>query len=190
MTSLFNHLPTGHSKSYSNSTVTVYFSEEYVGLILPFLINHQIPFTLSAFHDSSENENKATTALNTPKDDSEKEEIKKNLSDIEVVFQKYIVEGIEKFPPNVEEIAAELNMSVAVFGARFRKAYGKSFYQVYLDRKMDYAATLLKAGLNAIAVSTQIGYSHPIKFNKMFQKHFGMTPKKYQMLKRLKRKEQ
>ena len=190
MTSPFNPLPPSHSDSYSNSTVTVYFSEEHVQLILSFLISHQIPFTLSAFRTSSEGGDKTVTALNSPKHDSEEAEIAKNNSGIEEVFQKYIVEGIEKFPPNVEEIAAELNMSVAVFGARFRKAYGKSFYQVYLDRKMDYAATLLEAGLNAIAVSTQIGYSHPIKFNKMFQKHFGVTPKKYQMLKRQKRKNQ
>lgn len=46
---------------------------------------------------------------------------------------------------------------------------------------MEYAAELLEAGHRASEVSVKIGYTQPIKFNKMFQKHFGITPKRYQI---------
>jgi len=50
-----------------------------------------------------------------------------------------------------------------------------------VDKKMEYAAELLEAGHRASEVSVKIGYKYPIKFNKMFQKHFGITPKRYQI---------
>ncbi len=46
---------------------------------------------------------------------------------------------------------------------------------------MEYAAELLEARHRASEVSTKIGYKYPIKRNKMFQKHYGITPKKYRM---------
>jgi AraC-like DNA-binding protein len=87
----------------------------------------------------------------------------------------------EGFPPNVNDIAAELGISGATFKNRFIAHYGKPFYQLYIDKKMERAAMLLKEGCKATNISKMMGYSHPIKFNKMFQKHFGITPKKYQM---------
>jgi len=101
---------------------------------------------------------------------------------IQQAYEKYISNGFRSLTGNAKEIAAELNMSVAVFRFRFKKQYGKPFYQVYMDRRMAYAAALLKAGHTATAVSAQIGYTHSIKFNKMFQKHFGITPRNYQMI--------
>jgi YesN/AraC family two-component response regulator len=52
-----------------------------------------------------------------------------------------------------------------------------------MEKRRDYAAQLFKEGYKAVEVSRRIGYGDKpyIKFNKMFQKHFGMTPKKYQM---------
>lgn len=61
----------------------------------------------------------------------------------------------------------------------FKEYKGKPLYQFYMEEKMGYAAELLKQGYKANEVSTNIGYISPIKFNKMFQKHFGITPHKY-----------
>ncbi len=99
---------------------------------------------------------------------------------IQKIYQKYIVECIEKNPPKGEEIAAEMGVSEAQFKALFKKCYGKPFYQIYIKCKMEHAAQLLLEGYTSVAVSERIGYTQPIKFNKMFQKYFGMTPKKYQ----------
>jgi AraC-like DNA-binding protein len=53
-----------------------------------------------------------------------------------------------------------------------------------MEKRRDYAAQLFKEGYKAVEVSKQIGYGDKscIKFNRMFQKHFGITPKRYQMI--------
>lgn len=85
--------------------------------------------------------------------------------------------------PSEKVIAEEFNISVISFKSQFKEKYGKTFYQYYLDKRMEYAAVLLKQGYKANDVSKRVGYGDKssIKFNKMFQKHFGITPKKYQM---------
>ena len=82
------------------------------------------------------------------------------------------------------EVAKYFERNPNTFKAIFQKQIGKPFYQFYLDRKMEHAAALLKQGFKAYEVSKKIGYGEKsaIKFNKMFQKHFGVTPKKYQQL--------
>lgn len=102
---------------------------------------------------------------------------------MEAVYNKYIVNNIENIPPNQELIANELGISYGTFKTHFKDVFGKPFYQLYTEKKMEYASRLLIQGLRVVQVSERVGYSHPIKFNKMFQKHFGVTPKKFQMIK-------
>jgi AraC-like DNA-binding protein len=94
-----------------------------------------------------------------------------------------MVEGIERTPLKTSEIAAELGISDSSFKSQFKALYGKPFFQIYIKKRMEYAAQLLKQGYRAIKVSAMVGYGEKscIKFNKMFQKHFGITPKKYQI---------
>lgn len=105
---------------------------------------------------------------------------KKKDKSLEIIFRKYIIKGIESIPPKIEEIASEAGLSLSQFKALFKKRYGKPFYQIYIEHKMAYAARLLREGYTSVVVSERIGYVHPIKFNKMFQKYYGMTPYKYQ----------
>lgn len=81
--------------------------------------------------------------------------------------------------PLIEDLAKASAMNCSVVKAKFRELTDKTFYQYYVLKKMDYAAELLKAGHKATKVSEKIGYRHPIKFNKMFQKYFGVTPHQY-----------
>jgi YesN/AraC family two-component response regulator len=48
---------------------------------------------------------------------------------------------------------------------------------------MEYASELLHLGYKSSEVAIKVGYGEKsiIEFNKMFQKHFGITPKKYKM---------
>jgi YesN/AraC family two-component response regulator len=48
-----------------------------------------------------------------------------------------------------------------------------------MQKKMGYAAHLLKQGITDSYASEAIGYSNSIKFNKIFQKYFGTTPYEY-----------
>lgn len=81
----------------------------------------------------------------------------------------------------MRQVAQSLGLSIAVFKRIFKEMYGVSFYEYFLNKKMKYAAELLLKGLRGGLVSEMIGYSQPIKFIKMFKKHFGITPKEYQL---------
>jgi AraC-like DNA-binding protein len=104
-------------------------------------------------------------------------------NNFERVCQKYIMSNFGQALPNIEYIAQELHLSTTTFKNRFLKKYGKPVYVFYNEKRMEHAAKLLKKGYKCNEVSQRVGYGEKsaIKFNKMFQKHFGITPKKYQM---------
>jgi AraC-like DNA-binding protein len=155
--------------------------------VIQFLMAKQVPFTIASDSQSQ--------SMGAVKSDvlEQKQALENPILNVKTskehlalqsIYKKYIIDGIETMPPTANEIAEEANMSTQKFKALFMQKYGQPFYQLYVDKKMDYAALLLRKGLNASVISAQIGYSHPIKFNKMFQKRFGITPKKYQMVQR------
>lgn len=158
---------------------------EHVNTILPLLLNCNIPFYMSTIgmkskeaekRDTPSVESKTSPYLKPTKNETLK-------SKVAQVYQKYIVEGVEKIPPTQNEIAAELGISILTFKSHFKALYNKPFYQVYMDKRMEYAAKLLLQGYRGNKVSAMLGYGEKscIKFNKMFQKHFGTTPKRYQI---------
>jgi AraC-like DNA-binding protein len=162
----------------SETFVTFHVVIDYMKDIIPFLLAQQIPFFMSSAGMADK------TILNKKENISLEEELKyeisENLSRIEQVFQKYINERTGTVPPKLEAIAEEAGVSAFQFRTLFKKRYGKTFYSCYIEAKMEYAATLLQQGFRASEVSVQIGYVHPIKFNKMFQKYYGVTPYQYQ----------
>lgn len=95
------------------------------------------------------------------------------------IIENLLKEGIV---PVIDVIAGLLSLTPRKFKTYFKKEYQKTFYHYYMEKKMAYAAELLKEGHIASDVSKKMGYSHPIKFNKMFQKYYGITPKKYQTM--------
>lgn len=98
---------------------------------------------------------------------------------IELIYEKYINNSFQYLPPHVSQIAAEMHITVSHLQYLFKSHFGKTFYRVYLDKKMEYALLLLEKGLRASKVAKLVGYAAPIKFNKQFQKHFGVTPFQY-----------
>ena len=97
---------------------------------------------------------------------------------------QFIVDMIKKGNLlNVEEMALRVKLAPPTFKMKFTTYFGKPFYQYYLEKGMEYASELLRCGYKSTEVAIQVGYGEKsiIKFNKMFQKHFGITPKKYQM---------
>ncbi|NBB22420.1 helix-turn-helix domain-containing protein [Runella sp. CRIBMP] len=172
-----NSLP---SAILSETFVTIHVAIDYIKDIIPFLFAQQIPFFMSSagIADKTILDKKENISL----EEELKYEISENLSRIEQVFQKYINDRIGTIPPKLEAIAEEAGVSAIQFRTLFKKRYKKTFNSYYIEAKMEYAAQLLKQGYKAVDVSKQIGYGEKsvIKFNKMFQKHFGITPKKYQ----------
>ncbi|HAK77678.1 MAG TPA: hypothetical protein DCM71_12385 [Runella sp.] len=181
------------------STVDFVVSTECVQAVVALLLSHKISFMLTPsnhleinkidkelriknFHSELEHENAEVTQ------ESVEPLRMRNINTwdgiIKKIYRKYLVEGFEQVPPTEQQIAIEYNIPLNLFKNNFKAIYGKPFYQLYMDKRMEHAAKLLRNGYKAVEVSRCIGYSDSscIKFNKMFQKHFGITPKKYQLL--------
>jgi AraC-like DNA-binding protein len=181
-------------------TVNITLSSESAQTVVMFLISNQISFTLNpavypgrapVMHKKKERlmtEMPIADTLTIERQGIENGELsggtKRGRTTIEAVYHKYIEENSEWALPSETEIAKEFGLTLPGFQNGFKTKYGKTFYQVYMYKKMKYAARLLQNGIKASQISKRLGYSQPIKFNKMFQKHYGMTPKKYQMRKR------
>ncbi len=98
------------------------------------------------------------------------------------MYQKYIEKG--NMPtPNVSAVAEEAGMKVQTFKSNFQLIYQQTFMQAHLEKRMQRAAVLLREGHACNKVALMVGYAEnsAIKFNKMFQKHYNITPKKYQL---------
>lgn len=163
-----------------NPFINICISTDNANAILTHLLSNQIPFAISPI-DSKIKDDKVIVERKAESPNNQRVVENHLVNKVQKVYQKYIVDGIEKFPPTQEEIAAEVGLSVPIFKNYFKDLYGKPFYQLYIIKKMDYAANLLRQGLRANKVSERIGYSQTIKFNIIFKKHFGITPKRYQI---------
>lgn len=176
--------------SDSDVTVSISISKDNLSKMVGWMLTEGISFAISTYQSSAPLPPPVASMPDVVNSQPKKLEpvlpksINSNgLTTMEVIYQKYIVGGVNKSIPTIEEIAAEFNMSTSSFKMQFSKVYGKSFYQLYMEKRMEYGATLLRKGYKATEVSKRLGYGEKssIKFNKMFQKHFGITPKKYQM---------
>jgi AraC-like DNA-binding protein len=183
-----NTLPKNLTHQEVISTVQVSIDHGNIVKIVHFLINNQIPFSISA--DFSQPVLHATCSPNT------KIQVNSNhsghtplissdttVSLLDSIIEKYFSDNFDKPLPKTSVIAEEFGLNSFKLKSLFVKHYNKSMTQFYMEKRMEYAAKLLKKGLKASEVTHLIGYGEhsAIKFNKMFQKHFGMTPKKYQM---------
>jgi AraC-like DNA-binding protein len=150
---------------------------EHIPTLVNFMVSHQLPFmvdfqTKATLIGSNLKPNDVPKRANIMK-------VKKSEAQIvESICSKYL-DKITGEIPLVSTIAEEYDISEVQLKSYFKKIKGKPFYQLYMEKKMAYAASLLAQGHTANTVSKLIGYSHPIKFNKMFQKYYGTTPFKY-----------
>ena len=168
------------------STVNFVIPTESVQTVVTLLLSNNISFSLTAFNHlkitPETTESVVNQSTESTHDILDRLDRKKMILDsLEVIYQKYINGNIEQIPPKESQIAADFGISLGTFKNKFKTVYGKTFYQLYMQSKMEHAKTLLLQGISAAKVSKRIGYSSPIKFNLMFQKYFGMTPKQYQI---------
>lgn len=166
--------------------VEVSISTDYLEDVLSFLLTKQISFEMtyeSMVVPAKPSEQHSDFAKEIPEKSIGVHSLALNSPKktvMETIYQKYIRDNIEQTPLNETIIAEEYQLRVATFKRNFKARYGKSFYQLYMDKKMEYAKGLLLEGISASEISNRIGYTQPIKFNKIFQKYYGMTPKQYQ----------
>ncbi|MFN8344665.1 MAG: AraC family transcriptional regulator [Spirosomataceae bacterium] len=177
-------LPVLPSEAISEAEVCLTIKSPHCQLLIDFLISRKISFNIISFMEERERTNteqqlSSEAMLINPMGEAAGKPPKDSSQLLDYVYLKYIKKNAGS-TPTIDEIAAEIGWNPSRFKTEFKATYGKPFYQAYVEQKMKYAAELLKEGWKAIEVSEKVGYSQPIKFNKMFQKYFGITPKKYQ----------
>ncbi|MBO5295572.1 MAG: helix-turn-helix transcriptional regulator [Clostridia bacterium] len=106
--------------------------------------------------------------------DSEAEEdsfLKKILSYIE----EHLCEKIM-----LDDLARHCSRSKSSVCHLFEEKMKVSTKQYILQKKMAYAAGLIRDGQNPTSVAVQVGYENYSDFYRMYQKHFGTSPTKNQ----------
>jgi AraC-like DNA-binding protein len=84
-------------------------------------------------------------------------------------------------PPNLRSLAKFANMSETKMKLLFRQVFGDSIYNYYQTARMDHAAFLLReSGTSVSEVGYQLGFSNLSHFSRLFARHHGRSPKKYQ----------
>ena len=85
-------------------------------------------------------------------------------------------------PPRLPELAEMVGMSETKMKQLFKQIFGDTIYNYYQNARMDEAAFLLKqAGYSVSEVGYQLGFTNLSHFSRLFEKHHGLTPKKYSL---------
>lgn len=83
-------------------------------------------------------------------------------------------------PPVLSELAQIAAMSETKLKQLFKQAFGATIYNYYQQVRMEEAAFLLKQGRHSVAeVGYEMGFSNLSHFSRLFEKHYGLNPKKY-----------
>lgn len=164
-----------------NASFKIKVVDTDVRQMVKVLVEHQIPFEIS--FNPTYSEKKITSSTSDKKSVVETKSTNHEMDKLEEVYVRFIKNGRYEKVPTIAEIAAGCQMSPNRFKKEFEVRYGKPFFKLFMEARMEKAASLLKKGYKCNEVTQMIGYGEKssIKFNKMFQKHFGMTPKKYQL---------
>jgi len=84
-------------------------------------------------------------------------------------------------PPQLRDLAKLANMSETKLKQLFRQVFGDSIYNYYQTVRMEEAASMLRQpGVAVSQVGYQLGFSNLSHFSRLFAKHHGKTPKKFQ----------
>jgi AraC-like DNA-binding protein len=83
-------------------------------------------------------------------------------------------------PPVLRELAHLAAMSETKLKQLFKQTFGTPIYTYYQQARMEEAAFLLKQGRYSVAeAGYELGFSNLSHFSRLFEKHYGQTPKKF-----------
>lgn len=83
-------------------------------------------------------------------------------------------------PPHLSTLATQVGMSETKMKQLFKQTFGDTIYNYYQNERMQEAGFLLKhAGYSVSEAGYRLGFSNLSHFSRLFEKHFGNTPKKY-----------
>lgn len=83
-------------------------------------------------------------------------------------------------PPVLLELAQIAAMSETKLKQLFKQAFGDTIYNYFQQARMQEAAFMLKQGKRSVAeVGYELGFSNLSHFSRLFERHYGLKPKKY-----------
>ncbi|GAB3899026.1 helix-turn-helix transcriptional regulator [Spirosoma agri] len=83
-------------------------------------------------------------------------------------------------PPVIRELAQVAAMSETKLKQLFKQTFGTTIYTYYQQARMEEAAFLLKQGKHSVGqVGYELGFSNLSHFSRLFEKHYGLNPKRY-----------
>jgi AraC-like DNA-binding protein len=83
-------------------------------------------------------------------------------------------------PPILSELATIASMSETKLKQLFKQTFGDTIYNYYQHARMEEAAFLLKQAKRSVSeVGYELGFSNLSHFSRLFEKHYGITPKKF-----------
>jgi AraC-like DNA-binding protein len=83
-------------------------------------------------------------------------------------------------PPVLGELAQIAAMSETKLKQLFKQTFGSTIYNYYQQARMEEAAFMLKQGRHSVAeVGYELGFSNLSHFSRLFEKHYGLPPKRF-----------
>ena len=79
----------------------------------------------------------------------------------------------------IEDMAAHVGMSRAVFHRRFKEATTMSPIQFVKSIRLNHAAVRLAEGLTVAEAASEVGYASPSQFSREFKRMYGESPKQW-----------
>lgn len=93
---------------------------------------------------------------------------------------QYVEENFNNKNLCLAAVADHLNTSVYVATRLFKETTGKNFKEYVVDKRMEYAAELLKSTSHKVTeVSNMAGFENAEYFSSLFKAKYGMTPTQF-----------
>ena len=81
--------------------------------------------------------------------------------------------------PGIAEIVRHCNMSAFHFFRSFKQAFGYSPYQYIINKRLEYAKSLIRTNHSFTETALQCGFADLFTFSKAFKKLYGVSPSGY-----------
>lgn len=93
----------------------------------------------------------------------------------------HVLESRMDDTPSLAELAKRFSINPFVLTRHFKQTYGCTPKHFALDRRIEYAKTLLQEGISLALCAQYCGFVDQSHFHRFFKRHTALTPKEYQV---------
>ena len=106
-------------------------------------------------------------------------------TDMASVQQKFVIQVLSYVEEHYKsgeltELANELHYDIYWLSREIKRRTGKTYTELVQTKRLTQASYLLRTtAMNVADIAMAVGYDNISYFHRIFQKKYGMTPKKY-----------